>query len=58
MTNNDLSLEISTLRDLVTRVGRGTFDGCDPDMLRHLDELAGELKDATSITRQVLANPV
>lgn len=57
MTNHDLSLEISALRDLVTRVGRGTFDGCDPDMLRHFDELVDELKTAVSITQQTLAVP-
>lgn len=53
MTNHDLSLEISTLRDLVTRVGRGTYDSCDPELVKHLRQLAGELYTAVSITEVV-----
>ncbi len=53
MTDHDLSLEISTLRDLVTRLGRGTYDDCDPELLRQLRTLAHDLYATIEITEIV-----
>jgi hypothetical protein len=50
VTNHDLSLEISAIRDMTTRVGRGTYDDCDPDLVTRLRQVASELYEATRIT--------
>lgn len=54
MTNHDLSLEISAIRDLSVRIGRGTYDGCDPDMLTQLRQVASDLYEATRVTEIIV----
>jgi hypothetical protein len=53
VTNHDLSLEISALRDLVTRLGRGTYDDCDPELIKTLRTLAHDLYATVEITEIV-----
>jgi hypothetical protein len=50
VTNHDLSLEISNIRDASVRIARGRYDGCDPDLLTRLRQVASELYEAARIT--------
>lgn len=50
MTNHDLSLEISNIRDASVRIARGTYDDCDPALLTQLRIVASELYEASRIT--------